>query len=104
MDDEVRAHGDNDFVEIVYLGNNLGDNVFGHDKIEPKEKQKVFFLNDAIGNGFDAAGVLGIGLAIDLLNSSKHITWCPFVLPQKNILYSNVGSSGNAVTMLVSKA
>ena len=104
VDDEVRAHSNTDPAEIMYLGNNLGDNVFGCDKIEAKEKKKVFFLNDAIGNGFDAAGVLGIGLTIDLLNSSKNIVWCPFALPQKNILYSSVGSSGNAVTMLVSKA
>jgi hypothetical protein len=106
IDDEAHAHINNDSAEIIYLGNNLGDNVFSCGKIESrvkKEKQKAFFLNDAIGNVFDAAGVLGIGLSIDLLNSSKGITWCPFDLPQKSILYSNVSSSGSAVTVLMSK-
>ena len=106
MDDENYARINNDSAEIIYLGNNLGDNLFTYGKIESevkKEKQKAFFLNNAIGNVFDSAGVLGIGLGIDLLNSPKDITWCPFKLPQKSILYSNVSSSGSAVTMLLSK-
>lgn len=107
VDDKIHAHMNNDSAEIIYLGNNLGDDVFSCGKIESqvkKEKEKSFFLNDAIGNSFDAAGVLGIGLSVDLLNSSRDITWCPFELPQKSILYSNVSSSGSAVTVLVSKA
>ncbi|HHT9145475.1 MAG TPA: beta-ketoacyl synthase N-terminal-like domain-containing protein [Candidatus Wunengus sp. YC61] len=106
VDDKMHAHTNNDSAEIIYLGNNLGDNVFSCGKIESqvkKEKKKSFFLNDVIGNSFDAAGVLGIGLSVDLLNSSKNIAWCPFDLPQKSILYSNVSSSGSAVTVLMSK-
>ncbi len=107
LDDEVHARVNNNSAEIIYLGNNLGDDVFGCSKMESKvkkEKQKPFFLNDAIGNVFDAAGVFGIGLSIELLNSPKDIAWCPFDLPQKSILYSNVSSSGSAVSVLVSKA
>ena len=102
FDEEARTHAE----KIIHLVNNLGDSVFNYGKIgvkENKEKQEAFFLSDVIGNAFDAAGALGIGLSIDLLNSSKDVAWCPFDLPQKSLLYSNVSSGGSAVTMLMSK-
>lgn len=92
--------------QIIHLVNNLGDNVFNCGKTGVRvsgEKQEVFFLSDVVGNAFDASGALGIGLSIDLLSLSKDAAWCPFDLSQKSLFYSNVGSSGSAITMLVSK-
>lgn len=103
----TNSHINKDCAEIVYLGNNLGDNYFRYNKsksIVINEGHKVFFLNDVVGNVFDTAGVLGAALSVDFLNLSKDVKWCPFARAQESVLYSNVSSSGSVVTMLISKA
>ncbi len=106
INDKARSHFNDDCAEIVYLGNNLGEAVFSYNKNKPvatKKEHKVFFLSDAVGNVFDAAGVLGLALSADLLNLPKGAKWRPFGPSQESILYSNISSSGTAVTMLVNK-
>lgn len=107
VDDKARSHFNEDCAEIIYLGNNLGDAVFSYNKNKlalTREERKVFFLGDAVGNVFDAAGVLGAALSVDLLNLPKEAKWRPFGSSQESILYSNISSSGTAVIMLVNKA
>ncbi|MBU4376903.1 MAG: hypothetical protein KKD29_05425 [Candidatus Omnitrophica bacterium] len=107
VNDKMHGNFNKDCAEIIYLGNNLGDTVFSCDRNKPvitTEERKVFFLSDVIGNVFDAAGVLGVALGVDLLNLPKDTKWRPFDSPQESILYSNIGSSGTAVMMLVNKA
>ncbi len=104
VNDEAPGCFHQDIPEIVYLGNNLGDNVFSYNKNKSeitKEQDKFFFLSDVIGNVFDAAGVLGVALSADLFNLPKNTKWCPFGRTQESILYSNIGSNGSAVKMLV---
>jgi len=104
--DKEHRHFNNDCAEIVYLGNNLGDNIFSYSKNRSStiKNDKVLLLSDIIGNAFDSAGVLGVALSVDLLNLSGGAKWRPFGSPQKSILYSNISSSGAAVMMLVNRA
>lgn len=92
--------------EIIYLGNNLGDNVFNYSKDKPDtacDKSKFLFLSDLVGNVFDEAGVLGLSLSAELLNLHKDAKWNPFCSATESILYSNVDSYGTSIEMLVNK-
>jgi len=95
-----------DIPGIIYLVDDLGDSGFSYNRNSPgivNEQHRTLFLNDIIGNVFDAAGVLGTALSVDLLNLSDSAKWRPFGPAQENILYLIVRNNGAAVKMLVTK-
>jgi len=84
--------------EVINLGNNLGESAFKYNKSVfeiIKEKRKILSLGDVAGNLFDTAGIFGIALSIESLNA--------FNISRKNIVFSNIDSSGHIVTMLIDK-
>jgi len=92
--------------EIIHLGNNLGENTFNYDKDNfeiIREQQQVLSLGDAMGNAFDTAGILGVGLSIELLNTSQDVKRHAFSLSRENIVFSNIDSGGSTIAMLISK-
>lgn len=104
---KTRSNLSPDIAEMVYLGNELGDNGPGlvpRDALTSMEKLNVFPLNAVVGNIFDAAGVFGAALSVELLDRQNNGKWCPLRSSQEGILHSTVNSSGTAITMLIRKA
>lgn len=92
--------------EVVCLCDNLGENVFEYHKNNVEMsfgRRKIFSLGSAAGNMFDAAGIMGVILSIEFLNTRQDADWHSFRLSQGDILFSNVDSSGSAVIMVISK-
>lgn len=98
INDEMRNRFKTASLEVVHLGNNLGEDIFNYnkDKFEitriTSGKRRIFSLSDAAGNFFDAAGLMGVALGIEFLH-----------LFPEDVVCSNIDSNGSVATMLISR-
>jgi hypothetical protein len=107
IDDKMRSCFKVFIPELINFGNVLGESIFDSGKNGLKKEStigKIFCLNDAIGNTFDASGVFGVALCTELLNMPPSTGWNPFNSLKDSIIYSNIGSNNSAITILISKA